>query len=105
MNNCSNKYHIFFSKLANPLKVEIITILREKPYSVKQLSKRLKIEQSKLSHALISLRCCSIVHVKQRGKERIYSLNKETVIPILKLIDKHEKKFCKHCVALSLKKK
>ena len=95
-----NKYHIFFSKLANPLKVEIISALKQKPYTVKLLSKKLKIEQSKLSHALISLRCCRIVHVKKKGKERLYSLNKQTIIPILKLIDKHEKKYCKCCYAM-----
>ena len=96
----SNKYHIFFRKLANPLKIEIISALREKSYSVKELSKKLNIEQSKLSHALISLKCCSIVNVKQRGKERVYSLNKETINPIFDLIDKHERKFCKRCYAM-----
>ena len=98
-----NKYHIFFRKLANPLKVEIISALKQKPYTVKALSKKLKIEQSKLSHALISLACCRIVQAKQRGRERVYSLNKETIIPILKLIDKHEKKFCKCCYAMERK--
>jgi len=90
-----NTYHVFFRNLANPIKIEIISALREKENSVSELSKELKIEQSKLSHALTSLRCCNIVKVKQKGKQRIYFLNKNTIVPMLKLIDKHAKTFCK----------
>lgn len=99
-----NKYHIFFGKLADSLKIEIISILKDKEMSVTKLSKKLNIEQSKLSHALASLRCCNIVQAKQKGKERIYSLNKKTMLPILKIIDKHEQCFCK-CGCLANKEK
>jgi len=92
-----NKYYPFFGNLANPLKINIISALKEKACSVTELARKLKIEQSKLSHALSSLRCCSIVQVKQTGKKRIYSLNKKTILPILKIIDKHEEEFCKKC--------
>ena len=53
--------------------------------------------KSKLSHALASLKCCNIVKVRQKGKQRIYFLNKTTIVPMLELIDKHEKTFCKNC--------
>ena len=89
-----NTYHVFFGNLANPIKTKIITALKEKESSVTELSKKLNIEQSKLSHALSSLRCCNLVLVKQKGKKRIYSLNKKTIIPILNIIDKHK---CEHC--------
>ena len=89
-----NTYHIFFRNLANPIKTKIITALKEKENSVTELSKKLNIEQSKLSHALSALRCCNLVLVKQKGKKRIYSLNKETIIPILKVIDKHKCTYC-----------
>ena len=59
-----NKYYPFFQNLANPLKIQIISELKRKPSSVTELSKKLKTEQSKLSHALTSLRHCSIVNVK-----------------------------------------
>ncbi len=87
-------YHVFFRNLANPVKISIITSLKEKQSSVGELSKRLKIEQSKLSHALSSLHHCNIVQSKQKGKQRIYSLNKETILPMLNLIDKHKCEFC-----------
>jgi DNA-binding transcriptional ArsR family regulator len=92
-----NKYYIFFGNLANPLKMDIIEELKKNPSSVLELAKKLNVEQSKLSHALKSLRHCSIVNVEQEGKKRIYSLNKETILPMLDIIDKHETKFCKKC--------
>lgn len=91
----NSTYHVFFRNLANPVKIKIISALREKESSVSELAEKLKIEQSKLSHALTSLKCCSIVKVKQKGKQRIYFLNKDTILPMLKLIDTHAKTFCK----------
>ncbi len=99
-----NTYHIFFGNLSNKLKVDIISELKKGSRSVLDLADILDVEQSKLSHALAALRCCSIVNVKQVGKKRIYSLNKETILPILKLIDKHEEKYCERCKAMVGKK-
>ena len=79
------------------MKIKIISSLKDKEKSVTELSKALKEEQSKISHALSSLKHCNIVKVKEKGKQRIYSLNKDTILPMLKLIDKHEKTFCKEC--------
>ncbi len=90
-------YDIFFRNLANPIKINIISALKEKESSVSELSKKLKIEQSKLSHALALLRSCNLALVKQKGKERIYSLNKKTIIPILNIIDKHKCTYCAGC--------
>lgn len=88
---------MFFGSLANPLRIRIISKLKEKPSSVNELSKKLKTEQSKLSHALASLKKCNIVKDEQKGKFRIYSLNKKTIIPLLNIIDKHKKYYCKGC--------
>ncbi|MEK6906345.1 MAG: metalloregulator ArsR/SmtB family transcription factor [Nanoarchaeota archaeon] len=87
-------YYIFFRNLANPVKVSIISSLKNKEMSVNELVRDLKEEQSKISHALSSLSHCNIVISRHSGKKRIYSLNKNTIIPILKIIDKHK---CKHC--------
>lgn len=95
MKSCSdNTYHIFFRNLANPVKIAIISSLKQREKSVNELSDKLRIEQSKLSHALSSLNNCNIVNARQDGKKRIYSLNKNTILPMLKLIDKHKCKFC-----------
>lgn len=89
-------YHIFFSRLANRLRISILSSLIKKPKSVSELVKELKQEQSKISHALKALSACKIVNSTKKGKKRIYSINK-TIKPIFKLIEKHEKQFCKTC--------
>ncbi len=89
-------YNIFFSNLANPLKIGIILSLREKEKNVTEIVKDLVVEQSKISHALQSLKCCNIVNMKQKGKERVYSLNKDTIVPMLELINKHAFVHCKN---------
>lgn len=95
MNKFSNKtYHIFFGNLANPLKIDIILSLKTKEKNVTDLANSLKVEQSKVSHALASLRCCNIVEVKQKGKQRVYALNKDTIVPMLNLIKKHATFHC-----------
>jgi len=88
-------YNIFFSKLANPLRIKIVSNLDKKDMSVTELADNLKVEQSKISHALKELKKCSIVNVKKEGKKRIYSLSK-TIIPILRLIDCHSEN-CTKC--------
>ncbi len=70
MNNST--YHIFFNNLSNPLRIKIITSLKDKEKNVTEISKELKVEQSKISHALSNLKSCRIVEVKRKGKERIY---------------------------------
>ena len=94
MKSCST-YHVFFRNLANSVKIDIISALKQKDSSVSELAGKLDIEQSKLSHALASLSHCSIVQSRQEGKKRIYSLNKKTILPILKLIDNHKCNYCK----------
>ncbi len=95
----SSTYHVFFSKLANPLRIEIIISLDKKPKSVSELSTELKVEQSKLSHALKELKECNIVTFQKEGKKRVYSLSK-TIVPILRMIDCHSKNCtkCRGCV-------
>jgi DNA-binding transcriptional ArsR family regulator len=91
-----NSYNIFFGNLANPLKIGIILSLREETKNVSEIVKDLNVEQSKISHALHSLKACNIVTMKQRGKERVYSLNQDTIVPMLNLIDKHATIHCQN---------
>jgi len=91
-----NAYYLFFSNLSNPLRISIISMLRRKPSSVSELAKKLNVEQSKLSHALSNLKRCRIVASVMKGKKRIYSLNKKTILPILDIIEKHSKVYCKN---------
>ncbi len=91
----SKTYHIFFRNLANPLRIKIVCELKKKDLSVSGISEKINVEQSLVSHSLSQLRKCDLVKVKQEGKKRIYSLNKKTILPILEIIDKHTKTYCK----------
>ena len=95
-----NTYHVFFSKLSNKFRIDIVTSLEENPKSVMELSKELDVEQSKLSHALSELKECNIVNFEQKGKQRIYSLSR-TIIPILRLIKCHGEDCCDGCEGCS----
>jgi len=74
--------------------MRIIESLRQGPRSVTEICRLTKEEQSKVSHNLKKLMECNFLDVKRHGKKRIYSLNKDTVIPILGLVEKHVHKHC-----------
>ena len=88
---------MFFETLGTGLKIKILYELKNGSLSVNDLSKQLNQERSKVSHALKSLLECCFVSVKKKGRERIYSLNTDTIIPLLSIVEKHVKKYCKVC--------
>ncbi len=90
----SGSLNLFFETLSNKLRLDIIDYLRSGPKTVGEMCKELKEDQSKVSHSLRRLRNCHFITVENKGKERIYSLNKDTMIPLLKLVDNHMKKYC-----------
>ncbi len=89
--------HLFFETLATKLKIDTILKLKEQPMCVNDLAKAIGHERSKVSHALKSLESCGFVRARKEGKNRIYSLNRETMLPLLRLIDRHVKKYCRRC--------
>ena len=67
----------------------------QKPKSVSEICKDINEEQSKVSHNLKKLMECHFLDVERQGKKRIYSLNKDTLLPILAMVSKHVHKYCK----------
>ncbi|MBW2982451.1 metalloregulator ArsR/SmtB family transcription factor [Candidatus Woesearchaeota archaeon] len=91
-------YNLFFETISPRIRVRILELLRKKPMSVSEIVKALNEEQSKISHSLKRLSECHLLDVKQQGKKRIYSLNKDTMLPLMKLVEKHVKRYCcKEC--------
>lgn len=88
-------YKIFFETLGNKTRWDIVHLLLKRSYRVTEISKNLKYEQSLVSHHLKRLETCGFVRFNQKGNERIYELNKETIKPLLILMDKHINRFCK----------
>jgi len=90
-------YDRFLVTLRNKTRLSIIQILIDNPKNVTQLTNDLKIHQSSVSHALKRLLDCGFVFVERNGKERLYSVNKKTIKPLIKLMENHVNNYCKGC--------
>lgn len=90
----SERCYAFFKVLANPTRLAILEALRTGPRSVTEIAKALKQEQSMISHNLGLLEKCGFVFSERKERQRIYSLNKETTEPMLKLFDYHSQRYC-----------
>ena len=90
-----HSYNLFFEVFSNETRMKIIEALTLGKKSVSEICKIINEEQSKVSHNLKKLMECNFLDVKRKGKERIYSLNKETIVPILRLVEKHVHRYCK----------
>ena len=88
-----NLHRLFFKGFSNQTRLEIIDLLKKKPLTVNEISKKLNFEQSRVSHNLKCLENCGFVSATQEGNFRKYSLDQETILPIVKLFDKHIKKY------------
>lgn len=84
-----NVHKLFLKALSNETRLLVLESLRKGPKSVNEISKDLGFEQSRVSHSLKCVCNCGFVEVERKGKKRIYSLNKETIIPLFDTIDKH----------------
>jgi DNA-binding transcriptional ArsR family regulator len=84
----------FFNTLANKTRLAILYTMRDGEKSVNEIVAITKLEQSLISHNLKLLKACHIVQMEVRGKQRIYSLNKETIAPLFEIVDKHQQMFC-----------
>jgi len=87
-------YENFFKNFANKTRFQIINILAQGPKSVTQIAEETGKEQSRISHHLRELRNCNVINVEKKGKKRIYSVDKETVLPILKIAEEHVERHC-----------
>ncbi len=89
-----SSYNNFFMNFATKSKFDIIMALKGGPLNVTEIAKKVGDEQSAVSHNLIKMSTCHILNVRKQGKQRIYSLNDDTVIPILKIVEGHVKRCC-----------
>ncbi|MGK0209419.1 MAG: DNA-binding transcriptional ArsR family regulator [Patescibacteria group bacterium] len=89
-------YKIFFGTLVSESRLKIINLLRKKDMTVGEISDSLEREQTLTSHDLARLKKCGFVESRTEGKYRYYSLNTETINPLMKLIDTHMSMHCIH---------
>lgn len=87
-------YDMFFEVMSNKTRMKIIEALQKADLSVTEICNITKEEQSKISHNLKILADCNFISAKQEGKKRIYSINKDTILPLMELVNKHVQTFC-----------
>jgi DNA-binding transcriptional ArsR family regulator len=51
-------------------------------------------EQSMVSHNLKALERCNLVHSERMGKEKVYSINAETVEGLFRVVENHAVNHC-----------
>jgi ArsR family transcriptional regulator, cadmium/lead-responsive transcriptional repressor len=93
-----NAYKLFFGTLGNESRLEILTALRKKSLNVTEIVDVTGLQQSLVSHNLKRLEHCGFVFREVRGKYRYYSLNKDTIKPLIEIIDNHMREFCEKIV-------
>jgi len=86
--------YLFFGTLANPTRLAILEVLNDGSKSVSDIARKLKQEQSMISHNLKPLERCRFVFKERKKKQQIYSLNYETMKPLFKLFMFHSEKYC-----------
>ena len=64
-----------FRALSDPLRIQIIELLRSKELCVCELCEELEVSQSKLSFHLKNLKEASLIRSRQQGRWMYYSLN------------------------------
>jgi ArsR family transcriptional regulator, zinc-responsive transcriptional repressor len=100
-----NTYKIFFGTLVSEPRLKIINLLRTGVRNVSEIMKELDMDQSSVSHNLSRLKICGFVKSKINGKYRFYSLNKKTIYPLMKIIDRHMSEYCIHILRSMEEKK
>lgn len=92
-------YRLFFKAFSNETRLEILRLLRNgTSKNVTEIYETLGFKQSRVSRNLKCLADCGFVNVERNGKQRIYSLNRDTIYPMLGLIDRHIQKYQRHLV-------
>lgn len=97
--NKYDEYSPFLRTLSGRKRFAIARALLDNgPLNVTQICRKTGFEQSTVSHHLRGLASCQYVFSKPNGKKRVYSLNDDTIVPLLKIIDRHVARYCKNCL-------
>ena len=71
-----------FNAIGEPHRRKILTYLAEKEHSVADIVASLGLEQPSVSKHLRVLRDVGLVHVRRRGRQKLYRTNAEAIRPL-----------------------
>lgn len=74
----------FFRVLSDPTRIRLIFLLHEQEVCVTELSERLRMTQSAISHQLSILKAHKIVVRRRVGKQIFYSLSDQVIWSMIK---------------------
>jgi len=80
---------LFFKVLGDPTRMKIILALENGDLCVNDLTKRLQMEQSAISHQLKILKKAQVVKSSKKGKNVFYSFDDDHVQQILSIAIEH----------------
>ena len=81
----------FFTAMGDPIRLQIIFLLREKPLNVGEIANQFKISRPAISHHLKVLKEAKILQSEKMGQEVYYSMNKKYIVDELRqMADKLE---------------
>ncbi len=80
---------LLFQALSSEGRVRILNLLRKSPKNVGEIMEALDLEQTVVSHNLRCLALCGLVTVQQNGKNREYSVNRDTIEPLFTAGTRH----------------
>lgn len=93
-------YSLLFQAIANPTRLKILySLYLNGSMSVNEIVNELKLEQTRVSHNLKCLSHCGLVFAERKGKSKIYSVNKETITPIINVAQSHVQKFANNLLS------
>lgn len=84
-----------FTALAEPNRLKIIELLREKPRSVNEIALLLQLRQPQVSKHLRALAAADIVTVQPVAQQRIYALKAEPFLHIENWASSFQKQWAK----------
>lgn len=93
MSKAEQAREIFLKAISDKTRYGIIQCLRGGAKSVNGMVECCALDQTLVSYHLKYLRHRGFVECKRKGKQRIYSLDREVVVPILNGLDKGIKRY------------
>lgn len=85
-----------FKLLGNPKRLQLLYMLIQQSMTVSEISKRMRWEQSGVSHQLQLLRKFNLVQQKRHGKEIVYHLEDPQIMTLIADVISHADQIVNH---------